>query len=111
VSEIVSFYRVYHSLRFVDRLLVIRIKRRLSDQQMETLNGEFADLLDRGSFEQQAAFPKEADEPELADLPRLVCRYHRRSAGRLRQLIDRINGFSQTGDGQDSDGVLFSPHP
>ena len=98
VNEIVSFYRVYHSLRFVDRLLVIRMKQRLSDQQMETLNGEFADLLDKGSFEQRASFPEEADEPDLADLPRLVCRYHRRSAGRLRQLIDRINGFSANKD-------------
>lgn len=99
VDEIVTFYRVYHSLRFVDRLLVMRLKRRLSEGQLNTLNTEFADLLDAGTFEQRAAFPDEADEPELADLPRLTCRYHRRSAGRLRQLIDRINGFFEAGDG------------
>ncbi len=93
VDEIETFYRVYHSLRFVDRLLVMRLKRRLTEQQLATLNRDFADLLDAGTFEQRAAFPDEADEPELADLPRLTCRYHRRSAGRLRQLIDRINGF------------------
>ena len=94
VAEITTFYRVYHSLRFVDRLLVMRLKRRLSEKQLNTLNTEFADLLDAGTFEQRATFPDEADEPELADLPRLTCRYHRRSAGRLRQLIDRINGFA-----------------
>jgi uncharacterized protein (TIGR00730 family) len=93
VDEITAFYRTYHSLRFVDRLLVMRLKRRLPEGQLGTLNTEFADLLDSGTFEQRAAFPGEADEPELADLPRLTCRYHRRSAGRLRQLIDRINGF------------------
>jgi hypothetical protein len=100
VEEIATFYRVYHSLRFVDGLLVLRLKRRLTDAQLEVLDKEFADLLEEGIFEQRAAFPEEADEPELADLPRLTCRYHRRSAGRLRQFIDRINGFSQAGDGQ-----------
>ncbi|HYM38122.1 MAG TPA: LOG family protein [Nitrospiraceae bacterium] len=94
VQEITTFYRIYHSLRFVDRLLVMRLKRRLSEGQMNNLNAEFADLLDAGTFEQRAAFPGEADEPELNDLPRLTCRYHRRGAGRLRQLIDRINGFA-----------------
>jgi uncharacterized protein (TIGR00730 family) len=93
VDEIERFYRVYHSLRFVDRLLVMRLKRRLTEQQLAELNRDFSDLLDTGAFEQRAAFPDEAEEPELADLPRLACRYHRRSAGRLRQLIDRINGF------------------
>jgi uncharacterized protein (TIGR00730 family) len=93
VEEIATFYRVYHSLRFVDGLLVLRLKRRLTDAQLEVLDKEFADLLEEGIFEQRAAFPEEADEPELADLPRLTCRYHRRSAGRLRQFIDRINGF------------------
>ena len=94
VDEITTFYRVYHSIRFVDRLLVMRLKQRLSETQLAALNTEFADLLDAGTLEQRAAFPGEAGEPELAALPRLTCRYHRRSAGRLRQLIDRINGFA-----------------
>ena len=94
VNEITTFYRVYHSLRFVDGLLVLRLKRHLSEEHLDRLNTEFTDLLDAGTFEQQAALPEEAEEPELADLPRLTCRYHRRSAGRLRQFIDRINGFA-----------------
>ena len=100
VDEIESFYRVYHSSRFVDRLLVMRLTRRLTDGQLDTLNTEFADLLDSGTYEQRDAFPDEADEPEFLNLPRLVFLSHRRSAGRLRQLIDRINGFAQAGDGQ-----------
>ncbi len=96
VKEITTFYRVYHSLRFVDGLLVLRLKRRLSEEQLDRLDKEFADLLDAGTFEQRTALPVEADEPELAGLPRLTCRYHRRSAGRLRQFIDRINGFAES---------------
>ena len=64
------------------------------------LEEEFADLLETGAFEQRAALPEEADEPDLQDLPRLAFHYHRRSAGRIRQLINRINGFSEAGNGQ-----------
>jgi hypothetical protein len=95
VDEIATFYRVFHSIRFVDRLLVMRLTRRLTDGQLDILNTEFADLLDSGTYDQRSAFPNEADEPEFLNLPRLVFRFHRRSAGRLRQLIDRINGFSK----------------
>ena len=96
VDEITTFYRVYHSLRFVDRRMVLRLTQRLPGDRLDTLNREFADLLEAGAFEQREALPEEADEPALADLPRLVFQYHRRSAGRLRQLIDRINGFAKT---------------
>ena len=94
VDEITAFYRVYHSLRFVDGRLVLRLQRRLSGDHLETLNREFADLLERGAFEQRTALAGEADEPDLGALPRLVFHYHRRSAGRIRQLINRVNGFA-----------------
>ena len=100
VDEITAFYRVYHSLRFVDRRMILRLKQRLSGDHLDTLNREFADLLETGAFEQRAALPEEADESDLQDLPRLAFHYHRRSAGRIRQLINRINGFSEAGNGQ-----------
>ena len=93
VEEIETFYRNYHSLRFVDRQLAMRIKHRLSDDQLTTIGREFSDLLVEGSFEQRGPLPEELDEPALKDLPRLVFLFNRRSAGRLRQLIDRINSF------------------
>lgn len=91
VEEIERFYRNYHSLRFVDRLLSIRIKQPLSPEHLARLNREFSDLLVEGAIEQRGLLPEESDEPALKDLPRLVFLYNRRSAGRLRQLIDRIN--------------------
>ncbi len=94
VEEIETFYRNYHSIRFVDQHLAVRIKHPLSDDQLAQINREFADLLMEGSFEQRDPFPEELDEPALKDLPRLVFPYNRRSAARLRQLIDRLNPFS-----------------
>ncbi|HKW85925.1 MAG TPA: TIGR00730 family Rossman fold protein [Nitrospiraceae bacterium] len=94
VEEIETFYRNYHSLRFVDRQLAMRIKHQLSADQLAMINQEFSDLLVEGPFEQRGPLPEELDEPALKDLPRLVFLFNRRSAGRLRQLIDRINSFS-----------------
>ena len=45
-------------------------------------------------IEQTGALPHEASEPELAELPRLVMHFNRRSQGRLRQLINRINDLN-----------------
>ncbi len=94
VEEIETFYRTYHSIRFVDRFLSVRLKHPLSDAHLKQINAEFGDLLANGSFEQRGPLPDELSEPELNDLPRLVFLYNRRSAGRLRQLIDRINADS-----------------
>jgi uncharacterized protein (TIGR00730 family) len=92
VREIHRFYRVYHSIRYVGEDLVIRIRAPLVPGALAALNGDFADLLAEGAFSQGAALPEEADEPEIADLPRIVFRFNGRSHGRLRQLIDRLNG-------------------
>jgi uncharacterized protein (TIGR00730 family) len=90
-EEISRFYRVYHSARTVGRDLVIRLARPLDQELVERLGREFADIIVSGSMVQRAALPAEADEPELAALPRLVFAFNRTNFGRLRQLIDRIN--------------------
>lgn len=93
VQEIETFYRNYHSIRFVDRLLAIRITQPLDDEQLARLNTEFTDVLEEGCIEQRGPLPEESDEPALNSLPRLVFCYNRRSAGRLRQLIDHLNAL------------------
>jgi hypothetical protein len=91
VAEVLQFYRRYHSLRFVGRQLAIRLKCPLTRPQTEELSPLFHDLLAEGTFEQRDALPEELDEPAVKDLPRLVFVSNRRSAGRLRQLIDYLN--------------------
>jgi uncharacterized protein (TIGR00730 family) len=94
VSEIQTFYRTYHSLRFVGRQLAMRLQRPISNEQVAAIQEQFADLLAEGLFLQRNALPEELDEPALSDLPRLVFAFNRRSAGRLRQLIDHLNRLS-----------------
>jgi hypothetical protein len=96
VREIRDYYRVFHSTRYVGRDLVIRIREPLSPGALAALNRDFPDLLSEGLISQGNAFPEEGDEPEIAELPRVVLRFNSRSHGRLRQLIDRLNGIAPT---------------
>ncbi|KAB2642978.1 MAG: LOG family protein [Verrucomicrobia bacterium] len=91
VAEITGFYRVFHSYRYVGDQLVMRLTTALADAEPARLQEQFADLLKSGGMTQRAALEEEADEPEMATLPRLVFRHQRRNYGRLRQLIDAVN--------------------
>ncbi len=91
VQEILHFYSVYQSSRWVGEQLVIRLKRELSSAALVKLNQEFADLIRIGSITQGGALRPERNEPDIWHLPRLVLTPHRRSFGRLRQLVDAIN--------------------
>jgi len=91
IREILQFYRVYHSMRYVDDTLVMRLTSRLSSEKLDQLNSEFSDILVSGTIQQVDMLPDEASEPELADLPRLQLHFNRRNLGRLRQLINAIN--------------------
>jgi uncharacterized protein (TIGR00730 family) len=90
-DEVLQFFRVYHSMRYVKNDLVLRLKSPLDPVLLEAINRDFTDLLIEGMIEQRAALPLERDEADLAELPRLVFRFNRRSLGRLRVLIDVIN--------------------
>lgn len=96
LREILTFYRVYHSMRYVDDRLVLRLTSELTEARMEHLNKSFSDILLSGKIEQRGPLPEEVGEPELAELPRLVLHFNRRNLGRLRQLIDAINQFEET---------------
>ncbi|MHB1158698.1 MAG: LOG family protein [Phycisphaerales bacterium] len=89
-EHVLKFYSNYHSQRFVKDKLVIRMNHRLSDEKMNQLNADFADLIEsgRGGIEQVGPHKLEEDFP---DLPRLGFAFNRRNHGRLRRLIDAIN--------------------
>ena len=92
--HILRFYAVYHSLRYVDGRMVLRLQRRVSDQVVSRLAQEFKDLLVDGTITQGSALPEEADEPELAELPRLILQFNRQYYGRLVQMIYRLTDLT-----------------
>jgi hypothetical protein len=79
-------------MRYVKQKLVFRLNEPLHPLKLDQINAEFSDLIVEGVYEQGEALAGERDEPDLAHLPRLIFSFSRRSFGRLRQLIDVING-------------------
>jgi len=90
-AEILKFYSVYDSMRYIRDDLVLRLQRPVSDEFLAELNRQFPDLLLSGAIERTTTHPYEADEDHLAEHPRLKLHFNRRQTGRLRQLIDVIN--------------------
>ena len=91
VAEVLNFYRVYHSMRYVGDELVLRLQQELRPELLEKLRTDFADIVVRGIIEQSGALPAEANDVQLAHMPRLRFHFDRRHLGRLRMLIDVIN--------------------
>ena len=94
VECINRFYRRYHSQRYVDKKLVIRMSSELGPHAVEELKERFSDILTRGGdICVSCPLPEEADEKQIADLPRLVVDFNRKDFGRLRKFIDAINWY------------------
>ena len=92
VDEVVTFYRVYHSMRHVGKSTVFRLNRPINASVVRRLTEEFSDNLDEGEFRlYPGPLPEETGDGELASLPRLVFPFNRQNMGRLREVVDRIN--------------------
>lgn len=94
VEVIEQFYRTYHSLRFIDHRLVIRLNKELSSDQIAILEDEFSELIKDGDHIRCCGlFPEEVDEPDLAALPRISLIFDHHHYGLLLAFIHRINTF------------------
>lgn len=91
VREISHFYSNYDSIRYVGRQLVIRVRKAVTDDLLNGLNADFADLLREGAFERTEPLPAEVADDDRLDLFRITFRFKRNDYGRLRRLIDYIN--------------------
>jgi len=89
-DHVVNFYKNYHSSRYVRDDLIIRINKRLRDEDIKALNEEFAILIKSGEIVQCEAYRQERDH---LDLPRIAFTHTRHKFGLVRALIDRINSF------------------
>lgn len=93
VARIHRFYSRYHSLRYVNGRLVLRLNSDLDAETVPELKRRFPDILSSGGdMILSGPLPAEADEPKIAGLPRLIVDFNRKNFGRLRSLIDAING-------------------
>jgi len=94
VEVIENFYRTYHSLRFIDHRLVIRLNKELTPGQIAILEDEFSELIKDGDHIHCCGlYPEEVDEPDLAALPRISLVFDHHHYGLLLAFIHRINTF------------------
>ncbi len=91
IREVVTFYRSYHSQRFVEGRLVLRLLHEPSDELLAELNSEFGDVMVDGRIERATASQGELADGDHPELARIRFHFDRRRLGRLRLMIDRLN--------------------
>ncbi|HSJ29209.1 MAG TPA: LOG family protein [Acidimicrobiia bacterium] len=90
-DEICRFYANYHSQRYVDGTLVLRMATAPSPELLERLNDEFADIVVSGRIESIDPTPAEVRDGDALDMERIAFHFDRRQFGALRRLVDTLN--------------------
>jgi hypothetical protein len=93
-AELLGFYRNYRSCRWVGDLLVLRMAILPDKAALAELNRRFADIVTSGVIRKVDPLPPERADGDMTDLPRLAFRFDKIHYGRLRQLIDAVNGLA-----------------
>jgi len=93
VKIITRFYRNFQSTRFVKDLLVIRLRHAPSASALAAANEDFADLISGEPMKIIPPTPEETADNDQLELPRIAFGFNRHDYGRLRQLIDAVNGW------------------
>jgi hypothetical protein len=90
-AEILSFYRNYHSIRWVGGQLVLRLEAAPTGAEVAELSERFADVVDGPIRLLDGPLPAERRSEDFPDLARIALRFDRMSYARLRELIDAVN--------------------
>jgi uncharacterized protein (TIGR00730 family) len=91
IAYIEKFYSVYHSIRYVSGLTILRLNRKISQASLKVLNRRFKDILTSGEIKFAPPTKKELQEDEYPELPRLAMKFNMRDYGRLCEMIHVIN--------------------
>lgn len=91
VGRLLGFFANYHSLRFVGRRLVLRMRTAPDAPTRERLSRDFADVIERGVIERVEAAPVEIADDDRVDLERVAFHFDRHGWSRLVALIDELN--------------------
>jgi uncharacterized protein (TIGR00730 family) len=93
VKFITRFYRNFHSTRWVKNELVIRLKHAPSSSALAAMNEDFGDIIEGEPIHVIPPTPEELEDTQHLDLPRIAFGFNRKGYGRLRQMIDVLNGL------------------
>ena len=95
IDEILQFYRVYHSIRYVGEKTVIRLNQALSSEDINALNKKYSRILRSGKIEPTDSLPAEQKDEEFLDLPRLVMDFNRHDFGIFHEMLHFLNTLGE----------------
>ncbi len=93
--ETLHFYSNFDSIRYHRDDLIIRLKRKPTDDQVAMLAERYAAITRSGHWRTSGPLRVEADEPSLNHLHRLIFNFNKRDHGQLRMLIDDLNDLPE----------------
>ncbi len=93
VQEVVGFYRNYHSIRFVDDRLYIRVERGLPETDLLALSQQFAHLSSDEKLVQGGPTEDEVKDNDIPGHVRISLNYVAKGFADLRPLIDALNQY------------------
>jgi uncharacterized protein (TIGR00730 family) len=91
IDEILQFYKVYHSIRYVGETTIIRLNKPLSSENINKLNKRYSRILRSGIIEASGSLPAEQKSEEFLDLPRLVMDFDRHNFGKFHEMLRFLN--------------------
>jgi hypothetical protein len=91
MDQITNYYKVFHSLRYIGGLTVLRLTKPLPAELIKELNDEFQDIIVKGSLRSTPPHKQELQNKEQIELPRVSFYFDKSGFGRLNQLIAAIN--------------------
>ncbi len=87
LDKILQFYRVYHSIRYVEDKTVIRLNLPLGSEDINALNKKYSGILRSGKIESSNPLPAEQKSDEFLELPRLVMDFDRHNFGKFHEML------------------------
>jgi uncharacterized protein (TIGR00730 family) len=93
VDVITSFYKIYHSLRYVGDHAVIRLNQPISDANIAQLNDSFTDIVVNGDIHACDPFPQEIATRDHIKKFRITFHFNKINFGRLVSMVRMINTF------------------
>lgn len=91
IDHILNYYKVFHSLRYIGDLTVLRLTKKLPSDLLKDLNAEFQDIIVKGAIQSTQPHKQELKNKEYIELPRLSFYFDKSGYGRLNQMILAIN--------------------
>jgi len=111
VDYINNFYRRYHSMRYVDDSVIIRLNSPLPKSLLEELKEEYADFLGDFGIQETEPLSDPDVEPDLAHLPRIMLKPNLTRPVDLYCLVRSLNREVTASSTRRQDRDEISPPP